>query len=82
MGPDPWGNYQRSGHFTPYTAICNVTGLPAIVLPLYQGEDGLPLSAHLIGRPLSEDLLLSLAAQVEAAHPWAERMPELASSAL
>jgi amidase len=82
MGPDPWGNYQRSGHFTPYTAICNVTGLPAIMLPLYQGEDGLPLSAHLIGRPLSEDLLLSLAAQVEAAHPWAERMPELASSAL
>jgi amidase len=74
-GPDPWGNYRRSGAFTPYTAIVNVTGQPAIVLPLYQGEDGLPLAVQLIGPPAREDVLLSLAAQLEAAEPWAERTP-------
>jgi amidase len=79
LGPDPWEKYQRSGHFTPYTAICNVTGLPAVTLPLYRGEDGLPLSVQLIGRPLAEGELLSLATQLEAAVPWAERLPQLAS---
>ena len=44
-GPDPWDHYRRSGYFTPFTAICNITGLPAIALPLYQGDDGLPTSA-------------------------------------
>ena len=41
-GPTRGSNYRRSGHFTPYTAIVNVTGLPAISLPLYHGDDGLP----------------------------------------
>ncbi|MFZ0042078.1 MAG: amidase [Solirubrobacteraceae bacterium] len=74
-GPDPWGNYRRSGHFTPYTAIVNVTGQPAISLPLYQSEDGLPIGVQLIGRPAREDLLLALANQVERALPWAARRP-------
>jgi amidase len=74
-GPDPWGNYRRSGHFTPFTAIVNVTGLPAIVLPLYQGQDGLPLGIQLIGRPAGEGGLLALAAQLEHALPWAQRRP-------
>jgi amidase len=74
-GPDPWGNYQRSGYFTPYTAIVNVTGLPAIALPLYHGDDGLPLSVQLIGRPAREDGLLALATQLERALPWADRRP-------
>ena len=77
-GPDPWDHYQRSGHFTPYTAIVNVTGQPAIALPLYQGDDGLPLAVQLVGRPAREDVLLSLATQLESAQPWAERRPELA----
>jgi amidase len=79
LGPDPWGHFQRSSYFTPYTAMGNVTGLPAISLPLYQGEDGLPLPVHLIGRPLAEGQLLSLATQLEAALPWADRLPQLAS---
>jgi amidase len=78
LGPDPWDHFQRSGYFTPYTAICNVTGLPAISLPLYEGEDGLPLGVQLIGRPLGEGELLSLSTQLEAAQPWAERTPQLA----
>jgi amidase len=76
-GADPWVEYRRSGYFTPYTAIVNVTGLPAVALPLYQGEDGLPAAIQLIGRPAREDVLLSLSAQLEAALPWAERRPEV-----
>jgi amidase len=77
-GPDPWGNYRRSGFFTPYTAIVNVTGQPAIALPLYQGDDGLPTAIQLIGRPAREDQLLSLAAQLEQALPWSGRVPDAA----
>jgi amidase len=76
-GPDEWEHYRRSGHFTPFTAIVNVTGLPAISLPLYHGADGLPTGVQVIGRPAREDLLLSLAGQLEQALPWAERRPEL-----
>ena len=79
-GPDAWEHYRRSGHFTPFTAVCNVTGLPAIALPLYQGEDGLPLAVQLIGRPLGEGQLLAVSAQLEQALPWAERHPELVSA--
>jgi amidase len=74
-GPDPWGHYRRSGAFTPYTAIVNVMGLPAIMLPLYQGDDGLPTGVQLIGPPEREELLLALGAQLERALPWASRMP-------
>jgi amidase len=76
-GPDPWGNYQRSGLFTPYTAIVNVTGQPAISLPLYQGADGLPTAVQLIGPPAREEVLLQLARQLEQALPWADRRPRL-----
>jgi amidase len=76
-GPDEWEHYRRSGHFTPYTAIVNVTGLPAISLPLYHGDDGLPLAVQVIGRPAGEAGLLALATQLEEALPWAERRPEL-----
>ncbi|HEV2819817.1 MAG TPA: amidase [Solirubrobacteraceae bacterium] len=74
---DPMRDFARSGHFTPYTAISNVTGSPAISLPLYQREDGLPLAVQLIGRPAGEGALLALAAQLEAAHPWADRKAPL-----
>lgn len=72
--PDPWATFTRSGQFTPFTAIANTTGLPAISLPLFHGEDGLPLAVQLIGRPAGEAQLLSLAAQIESARPWADRL--------
>ena len=78
-GPDPWGHYRRSGYFTPYTAIVNVTGLPAIALPLYQGDDGLPTAVQLIGPPAREEVVLSLATQLEAALLWADRRPQIAA---
>jgi amidase len=72
---NPWEDFRRSAEFTPYTAIFNVTGQPAISLPLFHGDDGLPLAVQLAGRPAGEGALLSLAAQLEAARPWAERRP-------
>jgi amidase len=74
-GPDPWDHFERSGRFTPYTGVCNVTGLPAISMPLYQGDDGLPVGVQLIGPPAREEVLLQLASQLERALPWAERHP-------
>jgi amidase len=80
LGPDPWAHYQRSGSFTPYTAIVNVTGLPAAAVPLFHGDDGLPAGAQLIGPPAREDVVLQLASQLERARPWAGRRPEVAVS--
>jgi amidase len=77
---DPWEDFRRSGQFTPYTALFNVTGQPAISVPLYHGDDGLPTAIQLAGRPADEATLLSLAAQLEGAHPWADRRPELATA--
>jgi amidase len=74
-GPDPWDHYRRSAAFTPYTAIVNVTGQPAISLPLFHGEDGLPLAVQLIGPPAREDVILQLAGELEQASPWADRRP-------
>jgi amidase len=77
---DPWEDFRRSGQFTPYTAIFNSTGQPAISLPLFHGDDGLPAAVQLAGRPADEATLLSLAAQLEAARPWADRRPEPATA--
>ena len=73
--PEPMQAFERAMAFSPFTAIWNVTGQPAISLPLYQGEDGVPLGVQLVGQPLGEDMLLALASQIEAALPWADRMP-------
>ncbi len=70
---DPMSTFTRSGLFTPFTPVFNATGQPGISLPLYQGEDGLPLGVQIIGRPAGEERLLALASQLETALPWAER---------
>jgi amidase len=56
----------------------NLTGQPAISIPAGFGSDGLPLSVQLVGRPGAEDVLYSLAAQLEQAAPWADRRPPVA----
>jgi amidase len=78
---DPAETFRRAGEFTPYCAIANVTGQPAISLPFAHGEDGLPVGIHFFGRPADEATLLALGAQLEAARPWASRRPELAAAA-
>jgi amidase len=76
---DPMSTFTRSGLFTPFTPIFNATGQPGISLPLFEGDDGLPLGVQIVGRPVGEASLLALAAQLEAAHPWAQRRaPEAA----
>jgi amidase len=64
-----------SGRFMPFTPVFNATGQPAIAVPAGFGADGLPLSVQLVGRPGAEDLLYSLAGQLEEAAPWADRRP-------
>jgi amidase len=71
---DPMGLFLRSGAFTPFTAVANVTGQPAIALPLAE-HDGLPAGVQLFGRPAREGDLLAVAAQVERARPWIDRRP-------
>lgn len=67
----------RNTEFTPFTAIANLTGLPAMSLPLHWSDDGLPIGVQAIGPPAGDALLLSLAAQIEAAHPWAHQRPPI-----
>ena len=66
-----------AGAFTPFTPLYNLTGQPAITVPAGIGGDGLPLSVQLVGRIGAEDVLYSLAGQLEAAAPWAQRRPAL-----
>ena len=65
----------RNVAFTPFTAVANMTGLPAMSLPLHWSADGLPIGVQVLGPPAGEALLLRLAAQVESAGPWASRRP-------
>jgi amidase len=80
--PNPMSTFTRSGLFTPFTPPLNASGLPGISLPLFQGEDGLPLAVQVGGRPAGEGALLALAAQLEEGHPWIERRPRLAQGVL
>jgi amidase len=79
--PEPMATFTRSGLFTPFTPVFNATGQPGISVPLYEGEDGLPLGVQLVGRPAAEGELLALAAQLEEARPWADRRPPVAVAA-
>jgi amidase len=65
----------RSSRFMPFNPLFNVTGQPSIAVPAGFGADGLPLSVQLVSRPGAEDLLYSLAGQLETARPWAQHRP-------
>jgi len=77
-GSEPLDDLRRSGTFAPYTALFNVTGQPAISIPIGFGEDGLPTAVQLVGHPLGEETLLQVASQIETARPWARHRPTLA----
>ena len=72
---DPARDFENQKAFTPYTSAWNVTGMPAVSLPLHTTPDGLPVGVMLAGRLGEDHRLLALAAQVEAAAPWSDRRP-------
>lgn len=83
-GPSRIGQYQHRGGVStlalvssrvPYFAIFNATGQPAASVPWFLGDESLPLSVQLVGRPSDEATLLALSAQIEAARPWAGHRP-------
>ena len=78
---DPEADFRAQGAFTPWTSSWNITGMPAVSLPLHVSGDGLPVGVMLAGRPGEDAALLSLAAQVEAVAPWADRHPPCWSGA-
>jgi amidase len=73
--PDPADQFKRASDFTPYTPMFNLTGQPAVSVPLFHGDDGLPTAAQIVGQPAGEALLLQVARQLEEISPWADRFP-------
>jgi amidase len=63
--------------FMPYTPLFNVTGQPAMSLPLYWNDEGLPIGMQFVGRYGDEATLFRLASQLEKARPWSERIPPI-----
>ena len=66
---------QAVAPMTPFTAVCNATGVPAMSVPLEWTGDGLPIGMHFVGRFGAEEMLYALAAQLEQARPWKDRRP-------
>ncbi|HZO61573.1 MAG TPA: amidase [Gaiellaceae bacterium] len=72
---DPWQELRNVGRFVPFTQVANITGQPAVSLPLSWTDDGLPVGVQLVGRPAAEATLIRVSAQLEAACPWRDRRP-------
>jgi amidase len=78
-GDDPIEFRRRVAAFSPFTYISNVTGQPAMSVPLYWNSDGLPIGTHFSGRFGDEATLFQLAAQLEKARPWSDRRPRVSA---
>jgi amidase len=74
-GPNPMAVIDRGVQTAAFTAVFNVTGQPAISLPLHWSEEGLPVGVQLVAPYAREDLLIRVASQLEEARPWTERKP-------
>ncbi len=75
FGTDGAEDFERQKRYAPFTALNNVTGQPAVSVPLHWTADDLPIGTMLVGRPTDEATLIALSAELEAARPWAHRHP-------
>ena len=66
---------QSTFSFVPFTPVANVTGQPSMSVPLFWNAAGLPIGVMFTGRPEDEAMMFSLAAQLERARPWRDRIP-------
>ena len=90
--PPPAGAIMELSHANPnepaelvvatvaFTAFANVTGQPAVSLPVHETDDGVPIGVQLVGGPFEEVTLIRLASALEQALPWADRQPDLAQA--
>ena len=76
---NPLAGFERAAQFVPYTPIANVTGQPAMSVPLFWNSDGLPIGTHFVARFGDEAALFRLAAQLEEARPWAHKRPPVSA---
>jgi len=70
-------DFEQQSRYAAFPAVYNVTGQPAVSVPLWWTASGLPIGTMLVGRPADEATLISLAAQLEEARPWAHRHPAM-----
>ena len=76
---NPLHGLLRAAELVPFTPPFNVSGQPAISLPLHWNAQGLPIGVQLVAPYGREDVLLRVAAQLEEAAPWAQRRPPVAA---
>ena len=69
---------RRAGQFAAFTPPFNMSGQPAINLPLHRNAEGLPIGIQLAAAYAREDVLIRVAAQLESAHSWASFHPAIA----
>jgi amidase len=76
---DPIEVQLRLAGFTPFAPLANITGQPAMSVPLYWNAEGLPIGIHFAGRFGEEATLFRLARQLEQSRPWSSRWPQISA---
>jgi len=71
--------WRRVFTFSPFTVWFNITGQPALMLPLGRSASGFPIAVQLVGRYGEEGTILGLGAQLEQTRPWISRRPPVAA---
>lgn len=79
---NPMHGFQQATLYSPFTPLANVTGQPAMSVPLHWNEEGLPIGSHFMARFGDEATLFRLAAQLESARPWLNQRPSLVNELL